>query len=51
MTPVEQVLKYYPNANPVNKGKYFEIWCDDKYLGKGKSKKNAWKAASRNVST
>ena len=48
-TPREQVIEYYPNAIPISKGKYFEIWCNDKYLGKGKSKKNAWKAASKNI--
>ena len=33
MTPREQVIEYYPSAQPINKGKYFEIWVDNRYLG------------------
>ncbi len=50
MTPREQVLEYYPGALPINRGKYFEILAGDIYLGMGKSRKAAWKAASRNIS-
>lgn len=52
-TPSQQVLEYYPDAKPINVGSanksYYEIWSGTIYLGKGKSKKNAWKAASRNI--
>lgn len=47
---VELVKAYYPTAKPVsiNNGKYYEIWADSSYLGQGKSKAAAWKAAYNN---
>lgn len=54
-TPSQLVLEYYPEAKPVNKGKYYEIWVEasqtrpwSTYLGQGKSKKAAWKVAYNN---
>ncbi len=46
----ELVKEYYPTARPVsiNNGKYYEIWADNSYLGQGKSKTAAWKAAYNN---
>lgn len=51
MTPKEEVLKYYPKAQcklRSNGKKYYEIWSESIYLGQGKSKEAAWKAALRN---
>mgnify|MGYP003335617981 CR=1 FL=1 len=56
-SPKEQVLKYYPYAKCVNigakNGNYYHIYSNPTqmghYLGQGKSKEQAWKAASRNL--
>ncbi len=50
MTSAQLVLQEYPNAKvtQVGKKKLFECWEGDKYLGKGQSKKAAWKAAYNN---
>lgn len=52
-SPREIVLRYYPNAKAINvgckKGKYYHIYSDKEYLGKGKSAKNAWSAAYHNL--
>ena len=52
-TPREQVIEIYKNAEAVNvgctNGKYYNIKVNDMVLGKGKSAKNAWKSASRNI--
>jgi len=49
-TIVELVKQYYPTAKPVsiNNGKYYETLADTSYLGQGKSKTAAWKAAYNN---
>lgn len=53
-TPAEQVKEYYPDATPLNVGcklgNYFHIYDEKTFLGKGKSKKAAWKAVSKNIS-
>ncbi len=51
ISPSKIVLKYYPNAKLLKseKGNYYEIYNDNEYLGKGKSKKAAWKAAYNNI--
>lgn len=45
------VLEQYPDAKPVQKAKYVEIWADNgsKYLGKGKNNRCAWKSAYSNT--
>ena len=54
MTPREEVLKVYPDAKPVNIGtkkglRYYHIVTgENAFLGQGKSKSAAWKAASKN---
>lgn len=52
-SPREIVQQYYPDAIAVNvgckKGDYYNITCNGSYLGQGKSKAAAWKAASRNL--
>lgn len=53
-SPRNLVLKHYPNAIAVNVGtkkggNYYHIMSGDEYLGKGKSKLNAWTASLRNI--
>ncbi len=49
----EIVLETYPNAIAVNvkskKGNYYNIIIDQSIIGKGKTSKNAWTAAYRNI--
>jgi len=51
-TVEEIVLKYYPNAKAVNvgckRGKYYNIYSGNDYLGQGKTTKAAWQAAYKN---
>lgn len=51
--PKDIVLQYYPLAKAVNigskNGDYYNIVSEETYLGQGKSKEAAWKAASRNL--
>lgn len=46
------VKQYHPNAmvklRPTGK-KYYQVWDGEAYLGQGKSKKAAWKAAWNNI--
>lgn len=46
------VKKYHPNATvklrPTGK-RYYQVWDGETYLGQGKSKKAAWKAAWNNI--
>lgn len=55
MTYYEDVKQYYPNAMVFElytikrKKRIHEVWSPLKYLGQGKSKKAAWKSASRNL--
>ena len=54
MTPCQLVKQRYPNANVKKVDKFYEVWFDCKirnqsvYMGKGQSKKAAWKSAYRN---
>lgn len=53
-SPFDVVLKHYPKAKALNigtkkGGNYFHIMSEGYYLGKGKSKSAAWKAAYRNL--
>ena len=50
MTPSQLVIKWYPSAKVQKVGdkKLYEIVSDDGVLGKGQSKKAAWKAAYNN---
>jgi LEA14-like dessication related protein len=44
-TKRELVLKEYPNAKPIKVKNHVEIWCNNIYLGQGKTNKQAWAAA------
>jgi len=52
-TPSEIVKEYYPTATPVNigckNGNYYNIVAENNILGKGKTKKAAWKSSMRNL--
>lgn len=50
-SPAELVKEYYPNAVVVQVGtkQNYEVRSADKYLGKGSSRKAAWKSAYRNI--
>lgn len=52
MTPCLIVRETYPKAQVVQVGvkKLYEIVNEGKVLGKGQSKKAAWKSAYRNIS-
>ena len=50
---IELVLEYYPTAKPVPIKNHYEIWASfdtplARYLGQGKTAKQAWKAAYNN---
>jgi hypothetical protein len=62
MTPCQLVREYYPKSQVIKVGKLYEIWTSahspihartnvllqSRYMGKGQSKKAAWKSAYRN---
>jgi len=48
-TASELVREYYPTATPIMVKNHYEIiTADGRYLGQGKSKKQAWRAAYNN---
>ena len=51
MTPAQFVLKFYPDAKVIRVGlkQLYEVYSGNEYLGKGQSKKAAWKSAYRNL--
>ena len=45
MSKKQIVLAYYPKAYSKKVDKHTEIWCNNLYLGQGKTAHQAWAAA------